>query len=373
MTDYPNTNRIVDEFTELTSIDSVSFKERVFADVLKEKLKALGFDFFEDEAGDAYGGNAGNIYAFLEGNSDAEPILLSSHMDTVQPGIGKKPIVRDDGRITSDGTTVLGADDVAGIVEILEGIRIIKESGVPHRSIELLFPIGEEEYIKGTDVFDFSKIKSKDAYVLDMSGKVGSAAIKAPSIISFEVVVKGKASHAGFHPDEGINAIQAMAYVVSSVSQGRIDEETTLNIGTISGGTATNIISEQCVCTGEIRSYVHKKALAQLDKLKAAFEEAKNKYGIDYEFKTDINMKAYEIDKSSSVVSRFENVCSKLNLPGNLTETFGGSDNNNFVKNGISGIVLSCGMYNVHSKAEYTTIEDLEKGSKLVAELILAE
>ena len=129
----------------------------------------MGFETEEDDAGSHYGGNAGNVYGFLKGSLYGEPVLFSAHMDTVEPGIGKKAVFQEDGRITSDGTTVLGADDAAGLTEILGGIRRVLSSGKPQRDIEVLFPIAEELYTKGTRVFDFSKIRSKEAYVLAVS------------------------------------------------------------------------------------------------------------------------------------------------------------------------------------------------------------
>lgn len=365
-----NRSRIIAEFQELTSIDAESFSEREIADALTKKLLDIGFDVVEDDAGKIYGGNAGNIYGYLKGESDEEPILLSAHMDTVSPGIGKQAVIHEDGLITSAKDTVLGADDVAGLVEILEGIRLMRENHIPHRDIEILFPIGEEAYIKGTKVFDFSKIKSKEAYVLDMSGRIGSAALQAPSLISFKITIKGKAAHAGFEPEQGINAIEIASRAISKIKQGHVDEETTVNIGRITGGVATNIVSENCICEGEVRSYRHESALKAIQKLREVFGGEAEKKQAQIDMDVDIHMEAYKIGEKENVVQRFIKAAEELSLPHTLTKTFGGSDNNNFVKNGIRGIVLSCGMYNVHSVEEYTTIKDLEDGARLIAAII---
>ena len=220
-------NELLEEFAGFTEIDSVSFGERRMADLLKEKLRALGFETEEDDAGSHYDGNAGNVYGFLKGSLSGEPVLFSAHMDTVEPGIGKKAVFQEDGRITSDGTTVLGADDAAGLTEILGGIRRVLSSGKPHRDIEVLFPIAEEVYTKGTRVFDFSKIRSKEAYVLDLSGPVGSAAVQAPSLISFVLTIHGEAAHAGFEPEKGIHAVTAAALAIARLPQGHLEEDTT--------------------------------------------------------------------------------------------------------------------------------------------------
>ena len=342
---------MINEFAEIVSVDSESFHEREIADLLTKKLKELGFDVYEDNAGEYYGGNAGNLYGFLKGNSDKEPILFSSHMDTVAPGIGKKAIIHSDATITSGGNTVLGSDDAAGLTEILEGIRSIIESGIPRGDIEVLFP--------------------KRAYVLDVSGDIGSAVVKAPSLVSFRATVIGRAAHAGFSPENGINAIAIASEAVASLEQGRIDDETTFNIGTVSGGTATNIVSEKCTVFGEVRSFDHEKALSQIKKLRKAFSDAASGTGADIDIEAVVNFKAYSLEEHSPVAEKFLEACSRIGIEGKLIKTFGGSDNHNFMKNGIDGTVISCGMYNVHSVQEYTKIDEILNGAKLVAQLII--
>ena len=373
---YPNEKRIRELFEELVSIDSVSFSERQMADCLTDILKEMKFEVIEDLAGEHYGGNAGNLYGFLNGTGEGTSTLFVAHMDTVHPGASKKAVFHEDGKITSDGTTVLGSDDVAGIVEILEGIRLLQDQNIPHGDIEILFPIAEELYDKGSKVFDFSVIKSKQAYVLDFSGHVGKAALRAPSIVSFRVEIKGKASHAGFAPEKGINAIALMAEGISKIRQGRLEDETTLNIGLIHGGSMTNIVSENCVCEGEIRGYHHERVMELLEETKQIFETViETAQGTDKNaellFSHEINIKAYAVDKNSGVVQRFCRACEKIGVEPELTETFGGSDNNVIVNQGIDGVVLSCGMNNAHSVHEYIEMEDLVKGAALVKELIL--
>lgn len=361
--------RLSADFLALTAASSESLDERSIADLLTEKLHALGFSVYEDNAGAVLGGNTGNLYGFLAGTLPGPPVLLSAHMDTVRPGHNKHPILHKDGTFTSDGTTVLGADDCAGIAEILEGIRSVQESGIPHRSIELLFPVAEEIYIQGSGVFDLQRIQSKEAYVLDMSGVVGSAAVRAPSLISFRVTVTGKASHAGFAPENGIHAIKAAADAITGIPQGQVDPETTVNIGTIIGGTEKNIVPEQCSCTGEVRSFSHESALQHIDRIRQSFSKAAAACGAVSEMETKEILRAYEVSADAPVVQRFLRVCKQLGLPGELRRTFGGSDNHNFLKAGISGIVLSCGMNRVHATDEYITLHDLEQGAALVAGL----
>lgn len=361
---------IVKDFKELVSFDSVSFRERKTADWLKQRLEKLGFAVTEDNAGAHYGGDTGNIYARLEGELPGTAPIFCAHMDVVEPGCGKAAVMETDGTIHSKGDTVLGADDISGILEILYGVELVLASGKPHRTIEVLFTIGEELYVKGSDVFDYSVVSAGYAYALDLSGAVGAAARRAPSIISLRAEIKGKAAHAGFEPENGVHAIEAAAKAVSRLAMGHVDDETTFNIGTIAGGTATNIVPDVCVVTGEIRSYSHETALEYVRKTEQIFTEEAAKIGAMAEVDNQVHLIAYETPEDSRAVTEFRRACKNLGLSGEVTSTFGGSDNNSFAKNGIPGLALSCGMYDVHSTGEYTKIEDLHNGAKLVAELI---
>ena len=275
-----NRDRIINEFCHLVSIDSESLNEREMADELTKILLEMGFQVEEDNVGSIISGNAGNLYAILPGDPGIEPLLLSGHMDTVKPGKGKVAKVWEDGKITSEGDTVLGSDDLAGVVEILEGIRIAKASGKPLGDIEILFSVCEESYGGGASHFDYSKVKSKTAYALDLSGGPGRAAPKAPSIISFEVEIKGKAAHAGFEPEKGINALNAAVNAAAKIRVGHV-EEFTVNIGTVTGGKANNIVCDSCIMTGEVRGYNHQAVIEHVEKIGEIFKEEAEKI-VDY-------------------------------------------------------------------------------------------
>ena len=195
------------------------------------------------------------------------------------PGIGKKAIVGDDGIIRSDGNTVLGADDISGIVSILEALRTIREKGLKHPDIEVLITTAEEPFCEGAKYFDYRILKAKQAYVLDLNGPIGTAAIKAPSIVSFEIEIKGKAAHAGFAPEDGINALNIAVDSLSKLTTGHIDSETTVNFGTISGGTGKNIVPERVTITGEIRSTNHENALIITEEVFQTFRHMAKKAG----------------------------------------------------------------------------------------------
>lgn len=370
-----NKKRVVDEFTKMVSFDSESYHERKIADYILSQLRHLGIEAREDEAFEILAGekiidknpeNAGNIFARIPATGAGEPILFSAHMDTVKPGIGKKALIHDDGKITSEGDTVLGADDVGGLVAILEMLRVFKEDNIPHPEIEVLFPIAEEPYGQGSREFDYANVKSKTAFVLDLSGPLGRAAFAAPTIISLLIKVKGKSAHAGFCPQDGIHAIAIAAQAISSLKNGWASDNTTLNIGTIKGGTQRNSVPEYVEITGEVRSLVHEEALKQVELVKKAFEDAAAAYKGQAEVEATIQIKSYRTPENSVAVNRFKKACLKtLSVDGELVETYGGSDQNNFAGYGIEGLVVASAMHEVHTTNEYTCVDELVKVAEL--------
>ena len=211
--------RIADFFAELVSINSPSLEEREMADTLKIKFAEIGVTLTEDHTQEQTGSNAGNLFARIPGSLAGAPVLFAAHMDTVEPAKGKKAVSHEDGTVTSDGTTVLGADDLAGVTAIYEVVRHIIETKTPHRPIEILISTGEELYCKGANAFNYSQVQAKEAYVLDLSGAIGAAAYAAPTLVSFAAKIQGKAAHAGFHPEDGINSIQAAARAIAQLPQ----------------------------------------------------------------------------------------------------------------------------------------------------------
>ena len=363
-----NKDRLLNEFKKLISFDSPSYYEDDIAFYLYDKLNELDLEVYMDNAIFKLTGRntkAGNIYGFLKGNIKGDSLLFSAHMDTVKPANNKKAIISE-GIVKSDGNSVLGADDVTGIAEILEMLTVIKENNLSHPDIEIIFFVAEEEFCKGSSVFDFSIVKSKYAYVFDLSGKVGNIAISAPSIISFEIVINGKASHAGFEPEKGISSILVGALAISRIKTGRINEDTTLNIGTINGGSGKNIIPERTIISGEIRSMNHVYALELVNDLKNVFTEEANKFNATIDFKYIENIYAYRIKEDDLVIKKYIEAIKKLGYENpKLINTFGGSDNNNFNKNGIHGIVVANAMNNIHTTDEYFELEEFYKATEI--------
>ncbi len=366
-----NTDRLVKTFQELVSIDSPSFGERKMADELTVRLRKLGFTVSEDRAGEYYGGTAGNLYAFRKGSIPGKPLLFSTHMDTVEPAEGKKAVLHGDGRITSGGATVLGADCMAGTAALLEAVTELEEEQADCRALEILFFIGEEKHLRGSAVFDFSCVQAEESYILDLSGPAGTAAIQAPTLIDFEIVVHGKAAHAGFAPEQGVHAIRIAANAVARMDMGRIGASMTVNIGHIEGGVkATNIVPERCSLRGEVRSYSHEQALEEMKKIEGIFQEEAEKAGGSCEVQFTVPLQAYRVPETHSCVKRFRRVCEELGLPVRLVPTFGGSDQSNLALHGVQGLVLASAMEQVHSCEEYTTVSGLETVAEIVKGLM---
>lgn len=354
-----NRNRMVDEFVELVRIDSLSLKERQMCDTLKRKLTELGYQPVEDDAGKKLGGQCGNIICTVKGSRDVPAVLITAHMDTVVPGIGKTPVIEGD-IIKSDGTTILGGDDAAGIAVILETLKVIKEQGVSHGDIQIAFTIGEEMGLLGAKNLDYSRIYAKYGFILDSDGRIGCAAVKAPSQNKIHAVIKGKAAHAGMEPENGVSAFSIMADAISSMKLGRIDEETTANIGTVHGGVATNIVCDRVEIEGEARSRDESKLQAQTEHMRECFVKAAEKWGGKVEFISEIEYPAFNISRESEIVKILESAAADSGFAFEAVTTGGGSDTNIINSKGIQAVDLSVGMTKVHSVDEQISITDME-------------
>ena len=373
-----NQKRLVKHFIELTEIDSPSFQEREMADYLQRELKRLAVVVHEDDSAERIGGNSGNIYGCLPAKGRrkgeaAAPLLFLAHMDTVEPARFRKAILHDDGRITSDGSTVLGADDQAALAVLLEVIQELQEENAEHPELEFLFAAAEEAYTVGASAMDLSVFKAKEAFALDLSDETGGYSVQEPTLISFTINVHGKASHAGFDPEAGINAIAAAAKAIAKISQGRINDHSTFNIGMIQGGKGTNIIPEQVVVRGELRCTVHEEALNMYDDAVRVFKDEAEAAGASVTAEKTVHLKAYHVDPDDPALLRYQKAAGTLNIPVFPVKTFGGSDVNVLRRNGIAGLCISGAMHNVHTTAEYTTVKELTEAAAIVKEIMTAQ
>ncbi len=374
-----DTQRLVHEFVRLTSFDAPSFQEREISAYVKEKLQSLGLQVEEDNARQklleedpSREKTGSNLYAYLKGDLPGAPILFSAHLDTVSPGMGKKAILQEDGRITSDGTTVLGADDVSGLASILEALTVIREEGLSHPDLEILITVAEEPYCSGSRFVEYDRLKAKEGYVLDLDGPVGTAATAAPSILSLKADIRGKAAHAGFAPEKGINALSIAADALANIRTGRVAEDLTVNFGTIRGGSGRNVVPEEILLEGEIRCLDHEKALCEADLIRKIFEKAAKKYGGSVQLHVEEHIRSYGLREEKSVVQRFLKAVQEV-LPERKAQcitTYGGSDANRLNANGIDTIVLACAMENCHGTDEYTTVPELTRAAQVTLQIM---
>lgn len=364
-----NRERMVAEFLELVRIDSLTFKEREMAQCLKEKLNNMGLIVEEDDAGVKIGGNSGNLICKIEGDKNVPAVLLMAHMDTVTPGIGKKPVV-DGNYIRTDGTTILGGDDAAGIECILEAIRVLKEDSLPHGDIYVVFTVAEEGGLWGAKNLDVSKINAKYAFVMDDGGKIGHVAVNAPAQNKINIIVTGKAAHAGMEPEKGISAIQIASAAISNMRLGRIDEETTANIGIISGGQATNIICDRVEIKAEARSRDMNKLQRQTEHMKECFIDAAQKFGGKVEYKSELLYPSFSINEQDDIIEILRTASKKAGVELILEATGGGSDTNIINSKGIKAVDISVGMDKVHSVEEQICIDDMVKAAEFLVSII---
>ena len=363
--------RVLDEFFALVSIRCSTLDERAMGDLLTARLRDLGAaEIHEDDAGKALGGNCGNIVANFKGTVAGAPtVMLTAHMDCVEPCANIKPSLRD-GVIRSDGTTILGADDKAGVVAILETLRQLKEKSIPHGDLQIVFTVAEEGGVNGSRCLDTSLLHADLGYTLDTHGHAGVAAFKAPGKNQLAVTIHGKAAHAGIAPDAGRNAITVAGRVLSAVPQGRIDEETTCNVGKIVGGTATNVVAETCTLNFETRSRDKAKldALTQrmMDAVNAAIEGTGCTATID--LKKDYD--PYELPADALPIQYLRRAAEKLGFPVVLEEEGGGSDANHFNAYGVPTTVLGVGMTDCHTKEESILEQDLYDAAALTLAIV---
>ena len=368
-----NKERMLAEFKEVVAVPCHTLQERPVFELLRVKLEALGFIVEEDDAGEKLGGNCGNLWAFLPGNKEgATSVLFSAHMDGVEP-CGGTTVVQKDGYLYSDGTTILGGDDKSGVVGIIEGVRMIVEENAEHGDIQILFTIAEEGGVNGSRCMDRSKLKAEVAYALDGEGAPGEVVIGAPGQYKWKISVHGKTAHGGVEPEKGINAIMIAAKALAEVERyGRIDEETTCNVGIIGGGVATNVVPDLVVIEGDVRSRNNDKLEAVREELVSTICNAVEKFGGKVTAEVEHKYSGFFIDTNSTVVKLAERACELYDLPLDITQTGGGSDANFFNAYGVPCVILGTGMKNVHTVEEFIKEENLYNSALMVYGILQA-
>ncbi len=353
-------NRLLATFLELVRVSSPTGHEAAIAEALAAKMRDLGLSPETDEVGNLFGALAGQ----------GQPLLLTAHMDTVTPGENVQPVVRD-GVVFSDGTTVLGADDKSGIAIILGVLAALHEEGLAHRPIEVLFTVREESGLEGAKGFDLGRLRARLAVGLDAHGEQGTVIVRAPAQDGLRATIHGRMAHAGVNPEDGINAIRVAAEAIAAMPLGRIDAETTANIGIIEGGKATNIVPDLVSLQGEARSREGAKLDDQTRKMVAALEERAAAHGATAEITVRRSYEAYALTECDEVVQLVTGAMRRLGITPLLVPTGGGSDANVFNAGGVQTVQISTGMEAVHTCAEHIALADMIQAAKIVQACVL--
>lgn len=365
-----NQQRMLEQFFHLVKIRCSSKGEREVADYIKQELTQLGLEVTEDDAGNKITGTAGNIIGKLKGTRQGAPrLMFSAHLDCVEPCTGIVPHLAE-GIITSAGDTILGSDDKAGVAAILEALKVISEKSIEHGDILAVFTVGEESGLDGSRNIDPSLLTADYGYILDAGGTPGTIITMAPGENDIDVVVHGKTAHAGVAPEEGVNAIVVAGKALATMRLGRIDEETTANVGIISGGHATNIVPDKVALKCEARSRNQDKLKAQTEHMCQVFRDiaAQNKAKVDLKIREAYE--PYVLGADMPVVALAKKAIERLGLKAELIAHGGGSDANFFNKHGLTSAVLGVGMSKVHTTEEYIKEHDLYKTAELVVSIV---
>lgn len=364
-----NNERMINTFMEYVKIDSETKNEKAIGERIIKDLTELGLEVYTDEAGKKLNSNGNNIYCFIPGTIDSETMLFSAHLDTVTPGVGIVPYIDGD-YLKSQGDTILGGDDKAGVVAILEAIKTIKENNLPHRPIEIVFTICEEGGVNGAKEVEFEKLKSKIGIVLDSGGGPNEIITEAPGQTRIFADVIGKASHAGACPEAGISAIMAAAEAITNMKLLRIDSETTANIGTFKAEGPTNIVSSLVQIIAEARSRSIDKLNEQTEHMIDCLKKSCEKYGAKLEYEIENCYYSYKLDPDDEHLKTVSDVCEGLGFKVIKLPSGGGSDANIFNLNGIKAVNIGAGMELAHTTDERLNINDFENAAKVVLKLM---
>ena len=366
-----NKKRLLGTFFEVLKIKSPSKNEKEIVDYVRWKLENLGLKVQIDNCGKNFGSNSGNIIAVCKSKNPSEsmPIFLGAHLDTVKLNGDVIPVVKDGIITNKNKDCILGGDDKVAVAAILEALNIIREEDISTGSIYVIFTISEEIGLLGAKHLDLNLVKADYGFVFDGDGDIGTIINKAPYQNSIDAQFIGKAAHAGVEPEKGINSIKAASIAISNINVGRIDSETTCNVGKINGGVAKNIVPENTNVEAEVRSIRLEKLNKITDFIINNFKKAADKYGAKIKYKVDREYDGFEISENEIPVKIAKLAIKKLDISPKIKSTGGGSDINIFNSKGKISVNLSSGMERVHTSNEYVKVEQIEKLANLIIEI----
>jgi tripeptide aminopeptidase len=356
-------------FCELAAIASPPGEERAVADVVLRYLRQFGLEPDEDDCGARIGSTMGNVYVRIEATAPGTPLFLCAHLDTVPPAGELRPVV-EDGVIRNAGGTILGADNKAAVVAMLEGARRVLVENRPHAGIELLFTPKEEVGLLGAAAFDHERLVARTGYVYDQAAPIGQIILGSPWSRSLEVRFHGRAAHSGMFPEEGRSAILAAANAIADLRLGRVDEETTANVGVISGGTAGNVVPEWCSFVGEARCHDESRLGEIVQEMLDACSFAATSVDCEVETQVRKSYSGYRLRQDEPAVQLAAAALERCGLVASYALSGGGADANVFNERGLRCVNLANAMTDIHTPDERISVADLEAMVDVTAALI---
>jgi tripeptide aminopeptidase len=360
-------------FAELCAIESPSLHERACAERVRSELAALGIESHEDAAGAAIGGDCGNLLARVpgaRGEQGRRSLLLCAHLDTVPLAAPVAPVLRD-GFWENDNEAILGADNKAAVAVLLTIAREVSRAGAPV-DLELLFTVGEELALAGAKRFDPSVLRSEYGYVLDHASPIGEVIVDSPCHFRIEARFRGAAAHAGIRPEEGRSAILAAGRAVASIRHGRIEGEGTVNVGTISGGGAINVVPERCELTAEVRGLDDRRGEGLVAELVDRIHEAANRpdCDCDVDIAVERTFSGYKLAPSAPPVRAAEAALRACGHDPVRISSGGGSDANALIARGFPTVNLANGTERNHEPGERVAAQALEDMLRVTRRLL---
>jgi tripeptide aminopeptidase len=349
-------------FLELARLPTPPGSERAAADLVTAYLRDLGLAVDEDGAGASIGSDSGNLYCRLEPNGGGgTPIFLCAHLDTVPPDGPIEPSVGEDGIVRNAAGTILGADNKSAVAVMLEAAARIVRERRPHAGVELLFTPKEEVGLQGAKAFDHTRLAAELGFVYDQAAPIGEIVLGAPTQRSLTIRFHGRAAHAGMYPEDGRSAVAAAARAIADMRLGRIDEETSANVGLVQGGTARNIVPEWCVVEAEVRSHDEAKVDELIKELLEACTFAASVGEVEVEASIEEAYRAYRFRRSDPAVRLAATALERAGFEPSYALTGGGADANVFNERGLPCLNLANGMVDIHTPDERIALDDLER------------
>jgi tripeptide aminopeptidase len=362
--------RLGEDFVALCEIESPSRTERRVANRVIEDLRALGLEVSEDGSGAATGSEAGNLLARIAGPDGAPMVLLCAHLDTV-PLAAPVRVAERDGFFENENPAILGADNKAAVAVLLSVARRLVRDGAP-TGVELLFTTCEELALAGAKAFDRGRLRAGWGYVFDHATPIGELMIAAPTFYRLEARFRGHAAHAGIRPEQGRNAIAAAAKAIDALALGRLDDETTANVGRIEGGTATNVVAERCVVELEARSLDHGRATDVTRAMVDAITQAAADSECDVETLVEEQFRGYRTARSAPHVQAAARALEAIGIEPRYLASGGGSDANVFEASGLPCLNVANGTERNHEPGERVSRDALETTLDLALAIVEA-